>query len=220
MISNRYQLIRQHLSQIVWPVITFEFWFSLIYIAGLSPLAAWLLNRLVVSSDQLVISNHELLTFFLSIRGILFLLFSISLFLALGFAEQAGLLILAIACAYSGMTSVSSALWEEIGHFPALVRLGLMQAVLYSAACIPFGGGLALTYLILLGDRDLNYYLSARPWEWWVALAIATALALCFFLVAAWLFVRWLFAVPALVFEDAAPADALKKSWKRTRGLV
>jgi glycerophosphoryl diester phosphodiesterase len=36
-------------------------------------------------------------------------------------------------------------------------------------------------------------------------------------MVAAWLFVRWLFAIPALVFENVRPVGALKKSWQRTR---
>jgi glycerophosphoryl diester phosphodiesterase len=37
-------------------------------------------------------------------------------------------------------------------------------------------------------------------------------------LLATWLYARWLFAIPVLVFEGASPLGALRKSWRQTRG--
>jgi hypothetical protein len=138
--------------------------------AALTPMAAWLLNRLVVSGGQLAISNYDLIGFLLSARGIAFLLLSLAFILALWHAEQVGLMIIALGACLDRKTSVSFALRENIVRLPELIRLGILQAACYGAACLPFAGGAALTYWLLLGDRDINYYLTFRPWNWYVAL--------------------------------------------------
>ena len=218
-IADRYRWSWDHLREIARPAVAFEFWFSVLYVAAFTPMAAWLLARLVVSGGQLAISNHDLIAFFLSARGIAFLLLNLAFVLALAYAEQVGLMIIALAASLDRKVSVGFALRENIVRLPALTRLGILQAVCYAAVSLPFAGGAALTYWVLLGDRDINYYLTFRPWNWYVALAIGAALgAACLFLVT-WLFVRWLFAVPAVVFEKATPLDAMRMSWRRTRSL-
>jgi glycerophosphoryl diester phosphodiesterase len=216
-LADRYRWSWDHLRRIVRPAFAFEIWFSIIYAAALTPMTAWLLNRLVVSSDRLAISNVDLIGFFLSARGAAFLLLNLGFLLALAYAEQVGLMIIALGACIGRKTSVSFALREHIVRLPGLVRLGILQAACYAAVCLPFAGGGALTYWILLGDRDINYYLTYRPWNFHVALAIGAVLgAACIFLIA-WLFVRWLYAVPAVVFERVPPVNALRVSWRRTR---
>jgi glycerophosphoryl diester phosphodiesterase len=216
-IADRYRWSWDRLCKIARPVVAFEFWFSVLYAAALTPMAAWLLNRLVVSGDQLAISNYDLIGFVLSARGIAFLLLSLAFILALWYAEQVGLMIIALGACLDRKTSVSFALRENIVRLPELIRLGILQAACYGAACLPFAGGAALTYWLLLGDRDINYYLTFRPWNWYVALAVCGVLgAVCLFLVT-WLFVRWIFAVPAVVFEKTTALGAMSTSWRRTR---
>jgi glycerophosphoryl diester phosphodiesterase len=214
---NRYGCAWLTLRRAAKSVVGFEFWFSLIYAVILAPLTAWLLNRLVVSSGQVAVSNQDLIHFFLSTQGVVFALLSLTFVLAFVFLEQVGLLIISMAATEGRRVSVSAVLWENLTHIPALIRLGLLQAMFYGLAALPFAGGGALTYIFLLGDRDINYYLAVQPWQWWVALVIAGVLTLLYLMVAAWLFVRWLFAIPALVFENVRPVGALKKSWQRTR---
>ena len=216
-IADRYRWSWDHLRRIARPVVAFEFWFSVLYAAAFTPMAAWLLNRLVVSGGQLAISNYDLIGFLLSARGIAFLLLSLAFILTLWYAEQVGLMIIALGACLDRKTSVSFALRENIVRLPELVRLGILQAACYGAVCLPFAGGATLTYWLLLGDRDINYYLTYRPWNWHVALAICGVLgAVCLFLVT-WLFVRWIFAVPAVVFEKTTARGAMSKSWRRTR---
>ena len=214
---NRYGQAWRTLRRAAISIISFEFWFSLIYAVVLAPLTAWLLNRLVVSSGQVVISNQELIRFFLSTQGALFVLSSLTFLLAFLFLEQVGLMIISMAATEGRRVSVSDVLWENITHIPALIRLGLLQAILYGLVALPFAGGGALTYIFLLGGRDINYYLAVQPWQWWVALVVAGVLILLYLIVVAWLFVRLMFAIPALVFEHLRPVAALKKSWQRTR---
>jgi len=216
-IADRYRWSRDHLREILRPAVAFEFWFSILYAAALTPMAAWLLNRLVVSGGRLAVSNHDLIAFFLSARGVAFLLLSLAFMLALAYAEQVGLMVIAIGGCLGRKTSVSFALRENIVRLPKLTRLGILQAACYAAVCLPFAAGAALTYWLLLGDRDINYYLTFRPWNWYVALSIGGVLGtVCVFLVT-WMLVRWLFTVPAVVFEKATPLGAMRMSWRRTR---
>ncbi len=200
------------------PAIAFEFWSTLIFMVSFAPATGWLLNRLVASSGQYAVSDNDLLAFFLSSQGILFLVLSVGFVLAFWFAEQVGLLIISVKAVFEKQVSVSRVLWEQITHLQALFRLGLLQAAVYLAASIPFILGIGLTYLLLLRKWDLYYYLNVRPLSWWIAVAIAGTILAAYLVLAAWLHIRWLFSIPVLVFEDATPTGALRKSWRQTRG--
>jgi glycerophosphoryl diester phosphodiesterase len=176
------------------------------------------MNWLIARSGQYAVSDADLVAFFLSFDGILFLLLSVGFVLAFWFAEQAGLLIILVKAARGLNVSVSGVLWENLKHLPALLRLGLLQGAGYLAAGIPFGFGIGLTYWLLLREWDIYYYLNVQPLSWWIALAIAGTISIAYLLLAAWLYIRWLFSIPALFFENATPTGALRKSWQQTRG--
>jgi glycerophosphoryl diester phosphodiesterase len=218
MIFLRYRRIREHLRFVLKPAIAFELWSTLIFMVSITPATGWLLNRLVASSGQYAVSDNDLLAFFLSTQGILFLILSVGFVLAFWFAEQVGLLIISVKAVFEKKVSVSRVLWEQITHLPALFRLGLIQAAVYLVASIPFILGIGLTYLLLLRKWDLYYYLNVRPLNWWIAVAIAGTILAAYLVLAAWLYIRWLFSIPVLVFEDATPTGALRQSWRQTRG--
>jgi len=218
MLFAPYRRVFENLKAVFKPAAAFEIWSTLIFMVSFAPASAWLMNRLVAHSGQYAVTDNDLLAFFLSKQGILFLLLSIGFVLAFWFAEQTGLLIIVVRAVRGGNVSVSRVLWEHIKYLPALFRLGFFQAAVYMLAAIPFGFGIGLTYWLLLGDYDLYFYLNVQPASWWIALSIAGVLLSAYLLLAAWLYIRWLFSIPVLVFENAGPVEALKKSWKQTRG--
>jgi glycerophosphoryl diester phosphodiesterase len=218
MLFLRYRRAFEHLRFVLKPAIAFEFWSTLIFMVSFTPATGWLLNRLVAASGQFAVSDNDLLAFFLSSKGILFLVLSVGFVLAFWFAEQVGLLIISVKAVFEKQVSVSRVLWEQITHLPALFRLGLLQAAVYLTAGIPFVLGIGLTYRLLLWEWDLYYYLNVRPLSWWIAVAIAGAIFGAYLVLAAWLHIRWLFSIPVLVFEGATPTGALRKSWRQTRG--
>ncbi len=218
MLVAPYRWVFEHLRAVLKPAIAFEFWSTLIVTMSFAPASGWVLNRLVAASGQYAISDRDLVAFFLSVSGSLFLLLQVGFVLAFWFAEQVGLLIIVVHAAFGTRAPVSSVLWDHLARLPALLHLGLLQAAGYLVAGIPFGVGIGLTYRLLLWEWDIYYYLSVQPLVWWIALAIAGTLATAYLVLAAWLYTRWLFAVPALVFEHATPTGALRNSWQQTRG--
>jgi glycerophosphoryl diester phosphodiesterase len=129
-------------------------------------------------------------------------------------------MIISLTAADGRMISVSRVLGEEAVHAWSVIRLGMLQAILYFLASLPFLAAGALIYFAFLAEHDINYYLSERPWQLWVALFISAIIGGSYLLVGAWLYIRWLFAIPALIFENAQPVEALRKSWQRTRHRV
>jgi glycerophosphoryl diester phosphodiesterase len=218
MLLDQYHSALERLRFVLKPAITFEFWSTLIFMVSFVPASGWLLNRLVAASGQFAVSDNDLVAFFLSTQGILFLILSVGFVLAFWFAEQVGLLIISLKATFEKEISVSLILWEQITHIPALIRLGLLQAAVYLVASIPFVLGIGLVYWLLLREWDLYYYINVQPLSWWIAITIAGAISAAYLLLAAWLYIRWLFSIPILVFEGATPLGAFKKSWRQTRG--
>ncbi|MGD8286812.1 MAG: glycerophosphodiester phosphodiesterase family protein [Desulfobacterales bacterium] len=216
----RYKHALDNFFKEVKAVVGFEVWFSLTFAAVLAPLSAWLLNRLLVTGGQLALSNDEIIGFFLSFQGVLFILISITFFIGLTYLEQVGLMMISLASLKGRVISVSNVLWADLVHFVSIIRLGLLQATVYGAVSLPFLAAGALTYIAFLGDHDINYYLAAKPWQWWTAVATVGVIAVCYLGVVVWLYVRWLFAVPILIFENKRPVKALTESWQRTRHRV
>ena len=216
----RYHKAWNNLRREIRPIIGFEIWFSFIFAIALAPFTAWLVNSLLVSDGQIAVSNEDIIAFFISLRGFGFILLSAAFFLGLAFLEWIGLMIISLAAADGRVVSVSRVLGEEIVHAWSVICLGLLQATIGFLASIPFLAACALTYFVFLGEYDINYYLAERPWQLWVTLFISAMIAGLYLLLAAWLYIRWLFAIPALIFENAQPLKALRKSWQRTKHRV
>ena len=214
---NRYHNAWNNLRRKIKPIVGFEIWFSLIFAVVLAPFTAWLVDNLLISNGQIAVSNENIITFFISLRGVLFIVLSASFFLGLAFLEWIGLMIISLTAADGRMISVSRVLGEEAVHAWSVIRLGMLQAILYFLASLPFLAAGALIYFAFLAEHDINYYLSERPWQLWVALFISAIIGGSYLLLGAWLYIRWLFAIPALIFENANPVEALRKSWQRTR---
>ena len=80
------------------------------------PASGWLLNRLVAASGQYAVSDNDLLAFFLSSQGVLFILLSVGFVLAFWFAEQAALLVIVVHAIRGTRVSVRRVLWEKLGR--------------------------------------------------------------------------------------------------------
>jgi glycerophosphoryl diester phosphodiesterase len=217
---NRYKDAWNNLRGQIKPIIGFEIWFSLIFAVVLAPFTAWLVDNLLISNGKIAISNQDILSFFMSLRGALFIVLSASFFIGLAFWEWIGLMVISLAAADGRVISVSRVLGEEAVHFWSVIRLGMLQAFIYFLAGLPFLAAVALTYFTFLAEHDISYYLSVKPWQLWIALFISAIIGGSYLLLGAWLYIRWLFAIPALIFENARPVEALRKSWRRTRHRV
>jgi glycerophosphoryl diester phosphodiesterase len=76
-----------------------------------------------------------------------------------------------------------------------------------------------LAYGLLLSRHDINFYLTDRPPAFWLAAGIGVLLLLAGLAAGLWLYVRWAFALPILLFETSFPRAALRASRERVHGV-
>jgi glycerophosphoryl diester phosphodiesterase len=93
--------------------------------------------------------------------------------------------------------------------------LGLIRLLLPAAPFLALAGG---AYVLLLRKFDINYYLTARPPNFWIAggLIGLSLVGLAWF--AGRRLLRWAVALPRLLFGGATPSGALGESRKATEG--
>ena len=186
--------------------------------ALLSPLIAWGLEAIVRSGGAVAITNADLIGFALSLPGVAFLFAVGTVQLALLRIRAGGLTLLAAEVAAGRRPRFWDVVGGNIHRLPAFFLLSLLQTAAVLATVAIFVALLAGIYGGLLGGHDINYYLKEQPREWWIAALLAGALSGLFAFGLLWLIARWLFAVPLLILGNLRPLEALRMTWRATRG--
>ena len=193
-------------------LLIYDIFFKIVAVAILGPLASWIFNRLVSTSGALVIGNEHIVSFFLSPVGSVAFLLSGGLALAIVFAEQAGLIIIASRSEAGLRIKFFQAAWQVTKSPGRLIELAVRQvltAALYLAPLAVIGG---VSFMVLTADHDVNYLLAAKPPSFWVGAAVLALLALGGILIIGVLYIRWIFSVPICMLAGDKPAAAMQKS--------
>ncbi len=96
--------------------------------------------------------------------------------------------------------------------------MGALQTVAMLVVLLPGAGLLGLIWRGFLSGHDINYYLSSKPPAFLAACALGGLVGLAVLAVVVTLYVRWILAVPILLFEGARPFRSLRESSARVRG--
>ena len=189
-------------------------WSVLVWAAGLlllSPLTAFVLGRLIGSDG--VISNEEVGSWLLTPSGLAFLLWMLASAMALSVAQFGGVFRL-ITSDRARSATLGRAVVALATGLPGVFRFCLATVAAALALLAPLLLWIAFLYTQFLRQYDINYYLSARPPEWYRALFLATPFAIAWAIAAIWLVVRFLPALPAF-FDGRRPAVAF--GWRLSR---
>ena len=186
--------------------------FKLLAAFLITPLAAGALRLLLSRTGRVSAGNFEIATFLLSPAGIVALVGVGAIQLAATYLELAGLMRL--------LADHRLRWWQALGgssfRFARLMALGMRQLAWFLALAAPFLAGIGLVYWLLWSGRDLNGLIVLKPREFWIGVGLAGALAAVYAALALSLFVRWLLAVPTLLFEPAVSGrEALALSTER-----
>ena len=77
-------------------------------------------------------------------------------------------------------------------------------------------GGVVIWWL--LSEHDINFYLTTKPREFWVAVGVIGMVLLILALMLVYRLSGWVYAMPILVFEESDAKHALAESTRRVRG--
>jgi glycerophosphoryl diester phosphodiesterase len=195
--------------------LSFALAFKALNFIVLAPLTAGILRLCLSIWGRASVGNFELATFFLSPVGLTALLLVGATILASTYFELAGLFHLLADDrlhwwqAFKGSTRM----------FPRLIKLGLLQLAMFLALAVPFLIGIGLAHWRFWSGRDVYTLVMVKPPEFWWGAGIAGVFAGLYLIVALWLFLRQLYAVPALILEPGTTVRAaLRNSAQRSHG--
>jgi glycerophosphoryl diester phosphodiesterase len=198
-------------------LVAFEVLFKLLTALVVVPVLAAVLFHLVRETGRTAVTNNDILGFLLSPRGVLYgFLFGLKL-LGIALLEHAGVMALAALKETGRWHGMRQAFVVLAVRSVRVLRLAALVLAIAVVALAPFAALAALTYATLLGEQDINYYLAARPPRFYLAGAIGAGLLLTALALAAYLYVRWAFALPIVLLEDRQPIPALRASAVRMR---
>jgi glycerophosphoryl diester phosphodiesterase len=193
-------------------LLVYTIFFQIVATAIFGPVAAWIFNRLVATSGALVIGNEQIVSFILSPVGLMAFILSGGLGLAILFADQAGLILIAARSEADRRIKFFPTLWwvtKSLGH---LIELGIRQIIAGALYLAPLAAIGAVSFLVLTSSHDVNYLLAAKTPGFWIGAFIAGLLGIGGLLIIGWLYIRWIFSVPVCVLEGQKPVTAMRIS--------
>lgn len=186
----------------------------------LVPLSSAVLGLGIFRGGRLVVGDKELLQWAMTPGGVAYLLLAGSLALTGAVVRYAGLYRIVADDMAGQQASVWRTTLSLAPDVPALFRLCLAAAGSAVVLLAPLLAGLAGTHSLILGEFDINYYLSVRPPQWWAALAAAVSWAGLWALGTGYLVGRLLLTLPAYLDGHRPLGTAVIRAWRGERGQV
>ncbi|MEE8161555.1 MAG: glycerophosphodiester phosphodiesterase family protein, partial [Acidobacteriota bacterium] len=208
MIGSAFQWFGRSFSTLL----AYEGLFRILSLNLLAPLTAWVVTGFIATTGSVAVNDYHLAEFLFSTTGLTAVVAGGGILLTLLHIEQAGLFYLASAALRKQKLGSLPALWATLRSIPRLLKLGIVQAGICLVILVPFAALAAITYQLLLSTNDINFYLSTQPQEFWAAAAIGSALGVGYLSALVFIYLRWIFAIPLVLFDCCRTRAALRQS--------
>lgn len=192
--------------------------FKLLAFVVLTPLLGIMFRASIAMSGSAVLSDVDILFFLLGPAGWVCAVVVGGSWLGIVALEQAALLAICRARNGDVRLDVRGAIRFAAVHAWPVLRLTTRIVALVLLVTIPFLVALGATYLLLLTEFDINFYLREKPVEFRVALGIGVALGVVLLGTLLRLATSWVFALPIVLFEGLPASEALAASAERATG--
>lgn len=201
----------------VGQIARFALAFELLRWLVLAPLGAGMLRLGLERWGRCSVGNFEIIAFILSPPGLAALIGVGTIGLTTFYLEVAGLILL-LADRQTTWWSV----FREMGRRIVLVLgLGFRQLVILIMLAAPFLAAVGVVLRMLWAGRDLNGLIVLKPPVFRIGVTIGACLLGIYAVIGGYLLLRWLLALPAILFEPGTRArKAMTLSTLRTRGRL
>ena len=199
-------------------LLVFDLFFKIIVTTVFGPISAAIINRLIASGGTYVIGNEQIIDFVLSPMGVVAVVVSGALGLAIYFAEQTGIVLIASRSRFGVPLRFYEAFYGMLKHLRVLIELGARQTIIGLLYLAPLAAMLVAAYHYLNLGYDLNFLLVEKPPVFWLSAAFAGFIGIGGLLVIGILYIGWIFSVPLCVLDNENPSNALRKSRHLVRG--
>ncbi len=192
--------------------------YKIIAFVLLTPLVGIVFRTLLAFSGKKVLADQDILVFFLGPVGWICFILVGAMALGIVALEQTALIgILAASRGRQCIGVIGAVRFTSTNAWPVIqVTARIVAWTLLTLA--PFLAVAGLTFLTLLTDYDINFYLKEKPPEFLIAVSIGGLLVIVLVAVLLRLLTSWFFALPLVLFEDIRPSNALGESRARVCG--
>ncbi|MCD0458015.1 glycerophosphodiester phosphodiesterase family protein [Roseiconus lacunae] len=184
----------------------------------ITPLFVLLFRLLLRLSGNEVLSDLDIAHFLLGPFGWFCGIAIAAVWLAILAFEQASLMWILVQRQRGERAHMLDALRFAAEQAPGVLRVTVRLVTRLALVFAPFLVVAALTYRWLLTDFDINFYLTARPSEFWTAVAVGGALSVLLVSILLRLLSGWFLALPLVLFEQTPPQNALVESQRLVDG--
>jgi glycerophosphoryl diester phosphodiesterase len=181
-------------------------------IVFLWPFFGWLMQRLIRMSGQDALTDQEIASFVMSPMGLVGALGITTIGVGILAIEQSSLMLQAFGALEGYRVSPVRAVVWGMERFGSTLLLCLQMIVRIFALLLPFVAAIALLAWWLLGDADINYYLTDRPIKFWLALGGGCLVASAAIWVITPRLAPWTLALPVLVITGQPTHKAMEES--------
>ncbi len=188
--------------------------------AILTPGTMCALRWLAARSGNEVVADVDIARFFFATwTGWFVLIIGGSVLAAITILETACLMGVAASASKGAPLIPRAALRFGAASAAPVFRLAGNAVLRVVAVLLPFVLAAGVTWFLLLRAHDINWYLSEKPPQFWVAAGIGAVLGACLAVLVVRTAVRWALALPLILFEGTHPRRALAESAQRSTGI-
>ena len=173
-----------------------------------------------MSGNKAVLSDQDILFFFITPAGLVTLIAFGSLEIAIFAVGYAALMTIGFHASHGHFIVYRQALFFVVERGWGILRVTVQIMVRAFMSASPFIAAGAFVFMHFLTAHDINYYLNEKPREFWIAGALIGAISAVLAIVLIRLFAGWIFALPLLLFEDVPASKALAEGKKAAAGHI
>lgn len=192
--------------------------FKVVALVVLTPLLGLAQKLLIWQASDGILSDVDFLYLFIQPVGIVCSVLVASIWLAIIGLEQASLLAMLASKDVGKQLRPMAAIRFSLARAPRVLAITATIIATSLAVLAPFALVALLVYRSLLGEFDINFYLSQQPEEFFVAVAIGIVLMMLAVSILLWVHSAWLFALPIALFEDQHWLNSLRLSHQTLEG--
>ena len=192
-----------------WTIVVY-----LLFTALSAPLLAFLLDWTVFRGDRLFVGNEDIVGWFASPIGFVYLFLLVLITLTGVVIRYAGLFQIVRDDLIGERISIAATVRRIFLRAHLLVKICAITITAFLLAIVPLVAGLGVVYLIWLAEFDINYYLSSTPPEWYRALIFGGIWAFFWAITTVGLAAMLLPALPAYLEGKKSFIEAIKEIWR------
>ncbi len=199
-------------------IVTTHFFYSAISLIVLLPSIGLFVRFALAVSGKSALTNLDILTFALTPFGAIALLLLATFQLFVMAFELAALTNIAAGSMRGQRISALDAILDGLRQSVRILGFAWRLVLRVLWIVLPFLAASAGTFMLLLTDYDINYYLSIKPFEFWIAGGIIAILLTGMSVLLLDKLLYWCMAMPLLLFGDTSAAQCFRDSKKLASG--